>query len=115
MQSREKGWAFQGPQPDIWKSQWRSQEQTRPGNAYGWSGGYCTYVNSVTEQTQDEEPPPFRGGIIADDMGLGKTLTAIALVASDKDVTKRGTITPRSCPLWSSTTLIIVRAPRKWF
>jgi hypothetical protein len=42
------------------------------------------FVNRVSGSHQTEEPPQFRGGIIADPMGLGKTLSMISLIATDK-------------------------------
>jgi len=70
-------------------------------------------MNTVTSETEFSAPPEFRGGILADDMGLGKTLTAIALVASDRDTVSG------DMPMWNTaafelkSTLIVVRAPRK--
>ncbi len=40
-----------------------------------------SFINRISDASQRDEPPQFRGGIIADPMGLGKTLTMIALVA----------------------------------
>lgn len=42
-----------------------------------------SFSNRISGSYEIDEPPPFRGGIIADPMGLGKTLTMIALAASD--------------------------------
>ncbi|KAF5838000.1 P-loop containing nucleoside triphosphate hydrolase protein [Dunaliella salina] len=47
-------------------------------------GGRVSYMNTLTNFSQDTRPPPVRGGILADDMGLGKTLTVIALVATNR-------------------------------
>ena len=44
-----------------------------------------SFVNVVTDETQSNAGPLWRGGLLADEMGLGKTLTMIALVASDQD------------------------------
>ncbi|KAI0543265.1 SNF2 family N-terminal domain-containing protein [Xylaria digitata] len=63
MVQREKGWNFDQEYIDIWEA-----HHTDLSNTY-----------------QNEEPPEFRGGVIADTMGLGKTLTMIALVAADLD------------------------------
>jgi hypothetical protein len=41
------------------------------------------FTNNITQDTQDDAPPEFRGGILADHMGLGKTLSMISLIASD--------------------------------
>ncbi|KAK4243690.1 P-loop containing nucleoside triphosphate hydrolase protein [Corynascus novoguineensis] len=62
MLRREQGWAFGEKQADVWD-----------------------FLNRVSGAHQNEEPPPFYGGIIADPMGLGKTLTMISLVATDLD------------------------------
>lgn len=45
---------------------------------------YDSFVNSISGLYLPQEPPEFRGGIVADPMGLGKTLTMIALVATDQ-------------------------------
>ncbi|KAL7916577.1 SNF2 family N-terminal domain-containing protein [Trichoderma velutinum] len=66
---REKGWAFDGHQSDIWE-----KVDTDQGRFF---------VNRVSAAHQTEEPPQFYGGIIADPMGLGKTLTMISLAATD--------------------------------
>ncbi|KAK4071004.1 uncharacterized protein Triagg1_6371 [Trichoderma aggressivum f. europaeum] len=68
---REKGWAFDDHQSDIW------------GKADTHQGQF--FVNRVSNTHQPEEPPQFYGGIIADPMGLGKTLTMISLAATDLD------------------------------
>ncbi|KAL6819861.1 SNF2 family N-terminal domain-containing protein [Trichoderma camerunense] len=68
---REKGWAFDDHQSDIWE-----KADTNQGRFF---------VNKVSNTHQSEEPPQFYGGIIADPMGLGKTLTMISLAATDLD------------------------------
>ncbi|OPB38875.1 alpha-1,6-mannosyltransferase subunit [Trichoderma guizhouense] len=68
---REKGWAFDDHQSDIWE-----KADTNQGRFF---------VNRVSNTHQSEEPPQFYGGIIADPMGLGKTLTMISLAATDLD------------------------------
>ncbi|PNP51003.1 hypothetical protein THARTR1_08338 [Trichoderma harzianum] len=68
---REKGWAFDQHQSDIW-----DKTDTNQGRFF---------VNRVSNTHQSEEPPQFYGGIIADPMGLGKTLTMISLAATDLD------------------------------
>ncbi|RYP64438.1 hypothetical protein DL771_008754 [Monosporascus sp. 5C6A] len=102
MLRRETGWAFQGPEADIWSI---------VDNANG-----RFYVNAISEIGSSEPPPQLHGGIIADPMGLGKTLTMIALAATDLSV---GSI--QGQPLQEddavehkrpvSTTLIIVPPP----
>ncbi|RYP60974.1 hypothetical protein DL769_007911 [Monosporascus sp. CRB-8-3] len=72
MLRRETGWAFQGPEADIWSI---------VDNANG-----RFYVNAISEIGSNEPPPQLHGGIIADPMGLGKTLTMIALAATDLHV-----------------------------
>jgi hypothetical protein len=99
MLRRERGWAFDGKETDIWEASDTSQSRY--------------FINRVSDIYQVEPPPQFFGGIIADPMGLGKTLTMIALVASDLD--NSGTIDD----VWDSehekcsvqTTLIIVPQP----
>lgn len=71
MYRRERGWAFENDDHDIWEMADTSQ------------GRY--FINRVSDVHQDDPPPQFSGGIIADPMGLGKTLTMIALAASDLD------------------------------
>lgn len=44
---------------------------------------FHSFSNRISRSYEIDEPPPFRGGIIADPMGLGKTLTMIALAGSD--------------------------------
>ncbi|KAI1124795.1 SNF2 family N-terminal domain-containing protein [Nemania abortiva] len=69
MLRRERGWVFTRGCKDIWET---------VDNDYG-----RVFVNTIANNWQAEEPPQFRGGIIADPMGLGKTLTMIALSATD--------------------------------
>lgn len=71
-------------------------------------------MNGVCEP---EEPPPFRGGIVADPMGLGKTLTMIALAASDIDMAKPhpdGFYDHEVGKNYVDATLIIVPPPREY-
>ena len=63
-------------------------------------------MNNITGEESICRPHNSFGGIIADVMGLGKTLTAIALVASDKDALNASFIGSGV-----STTLVVVRAP----
>jgi SNF2-related domain len=70
MLRRERGWALCNPQEDLWSV------EIRP-------SGSRIYTNNITQDTQDDAPPEFRGGILADYMGLGKTLSMISLIASD--------------------------------
>ncbi|KAH6619377.1 SNF2 family N-terminal domain-containing protein [Chaetomium sp. MPI-SDFR-AT-0129] len=69
MLRRERGWTFEEKQTDLWE--YLDVDH----------GEY--FINRVSGAHQNEEPPPFYGGIIADPMGLGKTLTMISLVATD--------------------------------
>ncbi|KAI0133166.1 SNF2 family N-terminal domain-containing protein [Hypoxylon sp. NC0597] len=71
MLGRERGFIFAKGCKDIWET---------VDNDYG-----RVFVNTIANTHQTEEPPQFRGGIIADPMGLGKTLTMIALSATDLD------------------------------
>ena len=99
MLRRERGWAFDGKETDIWETSDTSQSRY--------------FINRVADIHQVEPPPQFFGGIIADPMGLGKTLTMIALAASDLDNTNTAS------NVWDSgqekisvqTTLIIVPQP----
>jgi SWI/SNF-related matrix-associated actin-dependent regulator of chromatin subfamily A3 len=75
MLRRECGWALHDSQNDIWST------RTCP-------LGFTTYFNNITEESQFEPPPEFRGGILADHMGLGKSLSMIALIASDQTHTQ---------------------------
>ena len=71
------------------------------------------FTNTVVEQQQLEPPLDFRGGILADMMGLGKSLSMIALISSDKhgyEVPNR----PIASHHGVKTTLVVVRAPRKF-
>lgn len=74
MQERERGWNFTGARNDVWKKTLIS--------------GLSMYVNTINDNMRMEEPPIFRGGILADQMGLGKTLTVASLIASDLDSPK---------------------------
>src|SRR5436190_18583065 len=90
MLRRERGWALHNPQEDLWSV------EISP-------SGFKIYVNNITQDTQDDAPPEFRGGILADHMGLGKTLSMISLIASDypgqSEDNQRPTTT--SFPCWS--------------
>ncbi|GIZ42556.1 hypothetical protein CKM354_000581800 [Cercospora kikuchii] len=70
------------------------------------SDGRAKYVNNITGEESICRPHDSFGGIIADVMGLGKTLTAIALVASDKDALNASFVGSGV-----TTTLVVVRAP----
>lgn len=67
------------------------------------------YINNINGSTSKIVPYDFRGGVIGDTMGLGKSLTAIALVASDKD---RVTVTSAETYDHTNraTTLLVVKA-----
>jgi hypothetical protein len=41
------------------------------------------YLNTITGESCDAEPPEFRGGLLADSMGLGKSLSTISLIAAN--------------------------------
>ncbi|KAL1883815.1 hypothetical protein VTK73DRAFT_8351 [Phialemonium thermophilum] len=47
--------------------------------------GEHLYYNVITGQTQREQPPSTKGGILADMMGLGKTLSILSLVTKTLD------------------------------
>lgn len=47
------------------------------------TGPCLSFTNIITNQTQLDPGPLWRGGLLADEMGLGKTLSMIALIASD--------------------------------
>ncbi|KAF2458817.1 SNF2 family N-terminal domain-containing protein [Lineolata rhizophorae] len=81
MQKRERSWDFKSLRRDLW-----GIDQDRL--------GAITFVNNITLDTQYEQPPDFRGGILADQMGLGKSLTIISLIASDFDVEDVGPGSP---------------------
>ncbi|KAI1415220.1 SNF2 family N-terminal domain-containing protein [Hypoxylon sp. FL1857] len=71
MLNREKGFIFTKGCKDIWETV--DYDRGR------------VFVNTISNTYQSDEPPQFRGGIIADPMGLGKTLVMIALSATDLD------------------------------
>ncbi|KAK3687801.1 SNF2 family N-terminal domain-containing protein [Podospora appendiculata] len=71
MVRRESKCVFDGSDAEIWEA-----IQGREGKAY---------LNRVSQEVQDQEPPQFQGGIIADPMGLGKTLSMISLIAMDTE------------------------------
>jgi SNF2 family DNA or RNA helicase len=76
------------------------------------------FINTISDVYQAEEPPQFRGGIIADPMGLGKTLTMVALIATDLDTDRDSGITDDGGDhdkSYASATLIIVPPPRKTY
>jgi SWI/SNF-related matrix-associated actin-dependent regulator of chromatin subfamily A3 len=112
MQSRERGWALRSPQMDIWKVKPYCQDPNESALVESHLHEGLTYINTVTGETRFSAPLDFRGGILADDMGLGKTLTVISLIASDKDAAS-GTL-PVSITT-NKSTLIVVRAPRKFY
>ncbi|KLU90808.1 hypothetical protein MAPG_10659 [Magnaporthiopsis poae ATCC 64411] len=91
---RESGWDFSRQSADFW-------DLTHMGNA--------TFFNRISQSFHTDEPPKFRGGILADPTGLGKTLTMIALTATDYSEMFRSTsIDPK---LGRLPTLIIVPLP----
>lgn len=74
------------------------------------------FVNKVSGIVTFDEPPAFRGGIIADPMGLGKTLTMIALAATDLGSEQHGAFIEGNISAKNScngATLIIVPPPRE--
>ncbi|KAJ0120654.1 hypothetical protein J7T55_015385 [Diaporthe amygdali] len=75
MLNREKSWTFD-KDGDIWEVR-----ETYAG---------LQFINKVSGTVHFEEPPVFRGGIVADPMGLGKTLTMIALAATDLESVQHG-------------------------
>lgn len=111
MQRRERGWALQGLQSEIWRIQvlQPSSNVSRYGNEP--FPRPLSYINNVTDELQDTPPEQFRGGIIADEMGLGKTLTMIALIASDKDSANTDVAMSSYMDIELRTTLVVVRAP----
>jgi len=72
MLRREQGWCFTDAELDLWTIQADNV-------------GLATYRNNISGDTTHQEPPQFRGGILADHMGLGKTLSMIAFIAADID------------------------------
>lgn len=76
------------------------------------------FLNKITGAVEAEEPPPFRGGIVADPMGLGKTLTMIALAATDlctehAQHERAPSIIGLNDRVHVGATLIVVPPPRK--
>ncbi|CZT18127.1 uncharacterized protein RCC_03967 [Ramularia collo-cygni] len=98
MRKREKGWAFHDQESDVWHCQ-RQQD------------GALVYINNISEEISDVRPADFRGGIIGDTMGLGKSLSAIALIASDKDDAGLPRSSHPTTLAHVGTTLLVVKAP----
>lgn len=73
----------------------------------------ASYTNALTGDRHHEPPEDFRGGVLADQMGLGKSLSTIALIACDKDHDRHQTLVS-IVPNHVRTTLLVVRAPRKY-
>ncbi|KAG6358593.1 hypothetical protein INS49_012111 [Diaporthe citri] len=99
MLDREKSWTFD-KDGDIWEAR-----DTHAG---------LQFINKVSGAVHSDEPPPFRGGIIADPMGLGKTLTMIALAATDLEPAQHGACSMVDVSAGTShngATLIIVPPP----
>ncbi|WAO82928.1 Hypothetical protein NCS54_00010400 [Fusarium falciforme] len=93
---REAGWNLDPRSADFWDLRQTSQ-------------AIC-FINRVSKSCHPNEPPEFRGGIVADPMGLGKTLTMISLIATDKGQVVRNQISPMST-LRSMPSLILVPPP----
>ena len=70
MLERERGWAMDGSQKDIWKKEKDHIE------------GY-TYLNVVSGLKQRRLPVQFKGGLLIDAPGLGKSLSVLALISHD--------------------------------
>jgi hypothetical protein len=74
------------------------------------------FIGKVSNSVYVEEPPAFRGGIVADPMGMGKILAMIALAATDLETAEHGTHSTNGDSLekyHNGTTLIIVPPPRE--
>lgn len=42
------------------------------------------YINTITGECYDAQPPEFRGGLLADSMGLGKSLSMLSLITANQ-------------------------------
>ncbi|EEU43830.1 uncharacterized protein NECHADRAFT_74036 [Fusarium vanettenii 77-13-4] len=93
---REAGWNLDPRSADFWDLRQTSQ-------------AIC-FINRISKSCHSNEPPEFRGGIVADPMGLGKTLTMISLIATDKGQVVHNQISPIST-LRSMPSLILVPPP----
>ncbi|ETS82745.1 hypothetical protein PFICI_04621 [Pestalotiopsis fici W106-1] len=71
MRNREAGWNLTGDRTDVWSL------KENPNGDIG-------YLNNIDNSLQYQQPPSFRGGILADNMGSGKSLSMIALIAHDR-------------------------------
>ena len=69
MVQRERGWAVDGQQRDIWKAEKDFQHQV-------------SYRNIISGSRQTRPPRQFKGGLLIDAPGLGKSLSILALIAS---------------------------------
>ncbi|KAI0123225.1 SNF2 family N-terminal domain-containing protein, partial [Xylariales sp. AK1849] len=100
MRNREAGWNLTGDRTDVWSL------KENPNGGIG-------YLNNMDNSLQYQQPPSFRGGILADNMGSGKSLSMIALIAHDRI---RRTIGKDDIPLMkhkpcdNKTTLLVMRS-----
>jgi SWI/SNF-related matrix-associated actin-dependent regulator of chromatin subfamily A3 len=121
---RERGWAMDDTERDIWTKEKDGYGRTRLvlsmeiHTAIIKSG--CRYINNVSGSYQDEPPPYFQGGLLADDMGLGKTLSMLCLIAANQ--APKGLPSPPITPqpleglsyTLIKTTILIVPPPREY-
>ena len=70
MLQREKGWALDQEQRDLW----RSEKDLM---------GRITYCNIISGHKQRTPPADFCGGLLIDAPGLGKSLSVLSLIATD--------------------------------
>ncbi|CEO59986.1 hypothetical protein PMG11_04632 [Penicillium brasilianum] len=68
--------------------------------------GNVEYRHIITRMTSDVPPQPLLGGILADAMGLGKTLSVLALIAWYLDSPSRGSFSPRTTLVITTTSTI---------
>ncbi|KAK3324554.1 SNF2 family N-terminal domain-containing protein [Cercophora scortea] len=94
---RESKCVFDGSDAEIWEA-----IQGREGKAY---------LNRVSQEVQDQEPPQFQGGIIADPMGLGKTLSMISLIATDTERALRASQRHGLTPEYKTAPSLVVVPP----
>lgn len=74
------------------------------------------FLNNISGAIETEEPPQFRGGVVADPMGLGKTLTMIALAATDVEQGQHAVVPTENGMgnlIHINATLIIIPPPRE--
>ena len=105
MMQRERGWALDGHQRDIWKMEKDIH-------------GGTLYQNMISGSKQARPPREFRGGLLIDAPGLGKSLSILALITSEarsEEWTAAGPVDQPVNGAKSGATLVIVPKTRKLY